>query len=90
MSKFISLYDYLKRAAGSELGKQVANYAATQKVPHKTRFVSNASYTGEVMLYPPEFLDEYFNKKIDIVEINTQLMEDSFRMAEEENKDRIF
>ena len=85
MSEFISLYDYLKRAAGSELGKQVATYAAAQKIPHKTRYVSNPSYTGDVMLYPPEFLDEYFNKREDFTEINTQLMEDSF-----DNQDKIF
>lgn len=87
MSEFISLYDYLKRAAGSELGKQVASYAAVKKIPHKTRYVSNPSYTGEVMLYPPEFLDEYFNKREDFTEINTQLMEDSFN---NNNTDKIF
>lgn len=62
MSEFISLYDYLGRAAGSVLGKQVAEYAASKKVPHKIRHVSNSKYTGEIMLYPTEFLNEYFKK----------------------------
>ena len=60
MSNFISLYDHLGRAAGSALGKQVAEYAALKKVPHDIRHVSNSKYTGEVMLYPAEFLNEFF------------------------------
>lgn len=58
--KFLSLYDYLKRAAGSELGKQVATRAAELNVGFKTRHVSNAKYTGEIMLYPESFLKWYF------------------------------
>jgi hypothetical protein len=62
MSNFISLYDHLGHAAGSVLGKQVAEYAASKKIPHKIRHVSNPKYTGEVMLYPADFLNEYFKK----------------------------
>jgi hypothetical protein len=81
MSEFISLYDYLGKAAGSTLGKRVAEYAASKKVPHKIRHVSNPKYIGEIMLYPSDFLDEYFNStpEPDYTEINTQLMEDSFK-----------
>jgi hypothetical protein len=60
--KMLSLYDYLGYAAGSKLGKQVATVAAIMKVEHETRFVSNNKYTGDVMLYPEYFLEEYFNK----------------------------
>ena len=60
MTKFISLYDYLGKAAGKELGKQVAECAAAAKVPCKTRQVSNAKYTGPIMLYPITFLELYF------------------------------
>jgi hypothetical protein len=60
--KMLSLYDYLGRAAGSTLGKKVAEFAASKKVKHETRFVSNPKYTGEVMLYPETFLKKYFNK----------------------------
>jgi hypothetical protein len=58
--KMVSLYDYLGRAAGPVLGKQVAEYAVKEKVKHETRFVANPKYTGEVMLYPETFLKSYF------------------------------
>jgi hypothetical protein len=92
MSDFISLYDYLGYAAGSTLGKQVADYAASKKVPHKIRYVSNPKYTGEIMLYPPGFLDSYFTKEeeIDFTEINTQLIKDAFKATEQENENKIF
>ena len=91
----VSLYDYLGYAAGPELGKRVAGYAKLKHITPEKRFVSNSKYTGEVLLYPKEFLNEYFEaEKIfvdtDFTDINTQLMEDSFRMAEEENNDKIF
>jgi len=63
MSDFISLYDHLGYAAGRTLGKQVAEYAASKNIPHKIRHVSNPKYTGEVTLYPVEFLDEYFKSQ---------------------------
>jgi hypothetical protein len=59
--KMLSLYDYLGKAAGSVLGKQVAEYAAEKKIKHELRFVENPKYTGDVMLYPETFLKEYFN-----------------------------
>ena len=58
----MSLYDYLGRAAGPQLGQQVAQ-AATKKRPKvkfQTRFVEQGGYKGDVMLYPKSFLDEYF------------------------------
>ena len=60
MTEFISLYDYLGRAAGKELGKQVAEVAAASRVPCKIRQVSNTKYAGPVMLYPRIFLELYF------------------------------
>ena len=88
-SKMLSLYDYLGHAAGKELGKQVADYAKLRKAKCDTRYVSNPSYTGDVMLYTKEFLDEYFQAKQifeeDYTEINTELMEDSFKNNENEN-----
>ena len=60
MTEFISLYDYLGRAAGNELGKQVADYASASLVPHQARQVANTKYTGPVMLYPKAFLELYF------------------------------
>jgi hypothetical protein len=90
----VSLFDYLGYAAGSGLGKQVAEYAKVRNAKHSTRYVSNSSYTGEVMLYEKEFLDEYFGvKKLfeeDYTEINTQLTEDAFKVAEQENENEIY
>lgn len=91
----LSLFDYLGYPAGNELGKQVAEYAAIRKVKHSTRYVSNPRYTGHVMLYEKEFLDEYFGaKKLfegeDFIEINTQLTNDSYDIQEQENQDKIF
>ena len=55
-----SLYDYLGKPAGKELGANVYSSASTKKVPCTIREISNPKYTGKVMLYPKWFLDEYF------------------------------
>ena len=59
----MSLYDYLGRAAGPELGKQVAETAVKLKETIEKRYVTNTRYKGEILLYRREFLDEYFKKK---------------------------
>jgi hypothetical protein len=94
MSDYISLYDYLGEAAGSILGKQVAEYAKAKNVIPQKRYVSNKKYQGDVLLYPPTFLDDFFEacdesgtidlntEGMDINELNTLLMEDSFVQAE--------
>ena len=76
----MSLYDYLKRPAGKQLGEQVAAYAKLRKAKFGTKHVSNPAYQGEVMTYTKAFLDECFNaKKVfepkheDLTELNTQL-----------------
>jgi len=56
----ISLYDYLGHAAGPDLGKRVAAAAAAKNIQFGTRHVENKSYTGQVLLYPKTFLDEFF------------------------------
>ena len=58
--EMVSLYDYLGRAAGSDLGKQVATAAAKAGIKHEIREVSNPKYKGPIMLYPKSFLDLYF------------------------------
>ena len=58
--EMVSLFDYLGRAAGPDLGKRVASAAAAKGVPFNTRHVETRTYTGEVLLYPKSFLDEYF------------------------------
>ena len=60
-NEMMSLYDFLGRAAGGELGKQVAEAAAKAKVGFETKEVSNPKYKGSIMMYPKYFLDQYFN-----------------------------
>ena len=60
MEEFLSLYDYLKRAAGPDLGKEVHKAAKNQRIDIRTKQVSNPQYTGKVNLYPRTFLDRYF------------------------------
>jgi hypothetical protein len=60
----MSLYEYLGKAAGQELGKLVADTATKLKETIKQQDVSNPKYTGKVMLYRREFLDEYFGNKV--------------------------
>lgn len=60
----MSLYDYLGRAAGFELGKAVCQTAIALKETIEEREISNPKYTGKVHLYRREFLDEYFGNKV--------------------------
>ena len=56
-----SLFDYLGRAAGKQLGLEVAIYARQQKTQIETRQVSNPAYSGNVNLYTEDFLLSFFN-----------------------------
>jgi uncharacterized protein YqgQ len=67
---FKSLYDYLGKRAGSELGKIVYQTARQDKVQMQQREVSNPLYTGKVMMYPVDWLDNYFNKLKEINDNN--------------------
>ena len=58
----ISLYDYLGKAGGKELGAKVTAIATSMGIPLDTRYVSNQVYEGNVMLYPENFLKLYFQK----------------------------
>lgn len=62
-SEMLSLFDYLGYPAGTKLGAQVYKEAKYQKIPVKVRSVSTKKYTGEIMLYPKPFLEEYFNNQ---------------------------
>ena len=61
--QMMSLFDYLGKAAGANLGKLVNTEAQNKKIPIKMREVSNPKYKGKVILYPKSFLDEYFGVK---------------------------
>ena len=58
----MSLFDFLGKPAGGELGLKVYEEAKRLKVPMEQREVSTKNYTGKVVIYPGEFLKEYFNK----------------------------
>ena len=56
----ISLYDYLGHAAGPDLGKQVADAARKSGVKGEIREVNHKGWKGPIMLYPRDFLDNFF------------------------------
>lgn len=56
----ISLFDYLGKAAGVELGGKVHQYALIRREKIGLRYVSTLSYKGPIALYSKEFLDEFF------------------------------
>ena len=57
----MSLYEYLGKAAGGHLGKEVYISALQNGVNWGKKKISNPKYTGDVMVYPKSFLDGYFN-----------------------------
>ena len=70
----MSLYDYLGHAAGPELGQRVAAAAAQNKIKFETRHVSTKNYTGDIMLYPKTFLDQFFGGVNEGTNDNKQLL----------------
>lgn len=60
MEIYKSLYDYLGRAAGPELGAKVAAAATSQGISLQEKQVTNPKYNGLVMMYPVSFLESYF------------------------------
>jgi hypothetical protein len=58
--KYISLFDYLGRPAGEELGGRVNARAREFGITSLKRFVRNKKYAGKVNLYPEAFLEYYF------------------------------
>jgi len=60
--EYLSLYDYLKKPAGEQLGLKVAIEAKKHKIQTQSREISNSKFTGKVLLYPKDFLDFYFRE----------------------------
>lgn len=58
---YLSLYDYLGKPAGSELGKQVAEAAIKSKIKINEKTVNTNKYKGKILTYPKSFLQNYFN-----------------------------
>ena len=59
---YVSLYDYLGKAAGKTLGGEVLKKAQERNIKRSTKHVSQGGYEGLVMTYPKQFLDWYFNE----------------------------
>lgn len=57
----VSLYEYLGKRAGIEVGKQVYAAAKQQRVRVKPKQVNQGGYKGQVLCYPPAFLFGYFS-----------------------------
>ena len=72
MEQYKSLYEYLGKAAGNELGAEVAAAARTQDIKTSTHEINNPKFTGKVLLYPVSFLDNYFQPTIELTAKDTQ------------------
>jgi len=59
--QYQSLYDYLGKPAGIDLGQQVFTESKKQGVKTTIREVKTKNYEGKVMVYPSSFLENYFN-----------------------------
>jgi hypothetical protein len=62
--KFLSLYDYLGKAAGGQLGQHIFAIAKANNIKTKIKEINNPKYTGKIVMYPESFLKETFNKGI--------------------------
>tara|TARA_B100000768_G_C11168385_1_gene327580 strand:+ start:222 stop:479 length:258 start_codon:yes stop_codon:yes gene_type:complete len=62
---YMSLYDYLGRAAGADLGKEVFEAVKKTKefVKVDSKEVDTPYYKGKVLTYPKWYLDAYFDNK---------------------------
>ena len=58
--KMISLFDYLGKPGGKELGARTTSSAVSMGITLDTRYVETKGYKGNVVLYPENFLKLYF------------------------------
>jgi hypothetical protein len=63
-----SLYDYLGKAAGPDLGAAVWQAAKAAKIKPEEKEVHTKTYSGKILMYPKSFLNSYFGKKTNKVE----------------------
>jgi len=62
--EFLSIYDYLGRKAGPELGLAVAQYAARLNEPQGPKNqVNTQGYKGPINTFRPDFLDFFFTQE---------------------------
>jgi len=60
-NEYLSLYEFLGKAAGKDLGKRVYEHAKNLKIKCQTHEISNPLYEGKVLTYPKSFLEDYFS-----------------------------
>ncbi len=82
-----SLYDYLGRPAGKDLGTKVHAAAVAKGVYVGTKDIEKHLVpSGYVCMYPTSFLDEYFNRKPAAqvaLEDKIRLLEDKVKLLED-------
>ena len=74
-TELISLYDYLGKAAGKELGGKVYQFANIMGAKMDTKTISHSPYQqGRIMIYERQFLDQFFRSRAlftgELLEIN--------------------
>ena len=60
--EYYSLYEYLGKAAGPDLGTKVNAAAIDKRQPIIKQQVDNPVFKGEVICYTKNFLNGYFGK----------------------------
>ena len=80
--EYKSLYQYLGKPAGSELGKKVAEEATKQGLRlEKLEVSKDLVSSGFVYTYPIDFLDSYFNDSKPLsLEDRVKLLEEKVNM----------
>jgi hypothetical protein len=63
LGTYMSLFDFLGKPAGKDLGKEVFDYSKKIRITVKYRDITTPKYTGNICLYPLGFLVSYFNSK---------------------------
>lgn len=61
--EYKSLYDYLGKPAGRVLGSEIYKSAVKDNVSIQIKQVTNPKYTGEICMYPVEWLDKVFSDR---------------------------
>jgi hypothetical protein len=58
--EYVSLFEYLGKPAGTQLGTQIRKTALVHGIKVNQRMVRTVRYTGNVALYPKAWLDAWF------------------------------
>lgn len=58
----VTLFEFLNKPAGGELGKAVNKAAQEQKIPFEQKEIDTPKYKGKVFVYPKMFLTKYFKE----------------------------